>query len=269
MPTPYPDINRLLGHFIEAVRATFPANLTGIYLTGSLTYDDFVPGRSDIDLLVVLKQAASSEETSVIDGLLKAIAVRFPDWVNRLECSFIPAKWLMLTQPPETPRPYIGQGKLYPYAQYGNEWIINSWLLYEHGVTLVGTPFKNLRPPVSLTDVQTACRHDFIKEWLPKLNEPQSLDDPHIQSYIILNLCRILCAVLDGRIASKTPSAFWVRITFPAWSGLIETAQQWSYGERMPYAEDTQAFIRFAAGKLGIPLESPDRESARIIVPPP
>jgi hypothetical protein len=254
MLTAYPEINLLIHSFVEATQAEFPTNLVGIYLTGSLTYDDFLPGRSDIDLLVVHFTLPSLDETAAIGRLLKSIAINFPDWADRLECSFIPATWLPLTEPPETPRPYIGQGQLYPTAQYGNEWIINTWLLYEYGVTLVGAPFKTLRPPVSLTDVQNACRRDFVKEWLPKLDEPDSLDDPHMQSYVVLNLCRILSAILAGKVASKTPSAQWVQAVFPEWRDLVEAAQNWSYGQPMSYYEETLHFIRFAGAKLGIPI---------------
>jgi hypothetical protein len=252
MHTSYADINALLDTFTAGVTTHFRENLIGIYLTGSLTYNDFVPGRSDIDLLVVLQQAATPTDVERIRQLHAHVAAIYPAWADRVECSYIPAAWLPQTEPPIPPRPYAGNGNFYPEATYGNEWIINTWLLYEYGVALTGPPFRDLRPPVDLADVQAACKRDFIKEWLPKLEQPDGLDDPHVQSYIVLNLCRILSAVVAGQVTSKTPSAAWVRQTYPEWAALVSAAQAWSYGQPMPHADQTRAFIRFTGEQLGI-----------------
>lgn len=47
--TDYPNINHLLWIITKDVHEILGDKLVGFYLMGSLTYDDFRPGRSDID----------------------------------------------------------------------------------------------------------------------------------------------------------------------------------------------------------------------------
>jgi len=51
--TPYRDINDILFFLAIGIKDIFGQDLIGFYLTGSLSYGDFVEGRSDIDLAVI------------------------------------------------------------------------------------------------------------------------------------------------------------------------------------------------------------------------
>src|SRR5262249_1600091 len=152
--------------------------------------------------------------------------------------------------PPEQPRPYYGEGTFYPEAQYGNEWIINLYLLYEHGIALIGPDFKELVNPISIVEVQKACIRDLFREWEPKITDPSWLENSHYQSYIVLNLCRILYTVIVGSTASKKVSARWVRSEYTEWNDLIQTAENWGYGVEMNRRAEAMAFIRFVIGKI-------------------
>ena len=68
-PTPHSDINDLLSFWLEGVKTALGDKVIGAYLTGSLTYGDFVRRRSDIDLCVVVKQALSVTELESIKQL--------------------------------------------------------------------------------------------------------------------------------------------------------------------------------------------------------
>jgi len=46
---PYRDIGDLLDFLAAGIKNIFGGDLTGFYLTGSLSYGDFEPRRSDID----------------------------------------------------------------------------------------------------------------------------------------------------------------------------------------------------------------------------
>lgn len=52
-PTPYEDVNTLLGALLARIRSVLGINLVGVYLYGSLPSGDFDPDVSDIDLLAV------------------------------------------------------------------------------------------------------------------------------------------------------------------------------------------------------------------------
>ncbi|HNR81746.1 MAG TPA: nucleotidyltransferase domain-containing protein, partial [Candidatus Pacearchaeota archaeon] len=54
----YGDIDEVVDFLAQGVKEIFGEELVGFYLTGSLSYGDFEPGRSDIDLAAVLEVPA-------------------------------------------------------------------------------------------------------------------------------------------------------------------------------------------------------------------
>jgi len=76
------------------------------------------------------------------------------------------------------------------------------------------------------------------------------LADSHQQSYVVLNLCRILCAVVRGEAVSKKAAAAWVAGEYPQWENLIKTAGNWHYGVKMERQAETIDFIKFALAKV-------------------
>ena len=153
--------------------------------------------------------------------------------------------------PPKEPRPYYGGGVFYREAPYGNEWIINNYLLYQHGIPLIGSDFKELISPIDIIEVQKACVRDLFQEWEPKITDFEWLDNSHYQSYLIMNLCRILYTVMTGKIASKKISAEWVKNKFGLrWRNLIDTAEDWQYGKTMSLRNETIDFIKFVVDEI-------------------
>ena len=96
----------------------------GVYLTGSLSYGDFNPESSDIDLLVLLRKPAAQEKLEALKQMHLHIKRNKKKWAKRVECSYVSLDMLQEILPPKTPRPYIGEGIFYFEAPYGNEWII-------------------------------------------------------------------------------------------------------------------------------------------------
>jgi len=248
--TPYADINALLFFAAESVNAILRHNIIGFYLTGSLTYHDFVPGRSDIDLLVVISNPLSKKEINQVEQLHLGIESHYPQWAERIECSYLPVAQLKNVLPPKAPRPYMGGGKFYAEAPYGNEWIINQYFLYNYGIELIGPDFKTLVGPVNINDVRKACIEDLFTEWAPKINEPEWLENSHYQSYLVLNLCRILYTVICGYAVSKTNAAKWVQNTYPEWLGLIKICLDWKYDVKMHEKEKVIEFVGFVIDKI-------------------
>ena len=85
--TPYPDVNELVVGFAEAVIRELRGNLTGVYLSGSLSYDAFEYHSSDIDFTVIVQRPVSRIELSSLRQLHREIERRFPEWSKRLECT--------------------------------------------------------------------------------------------------------------------------------------------------------------------------------------
>ncbi|HSX08634.1 MAG TPA: aminoglycoside adenylyltransferase domain-containing protein [Candidatus Saccharimonadales bacterium] len=248
--TPIKSVNDVLNDFAGKANALLGDNIIGIYLFGSLSYNDFNSKRSDIDLSVVVKIPLSQEEGEKIKNLHLELEKRHPFWKERIECSYTPIDLFSSILPPKQPRPYYGAGVFYFEAPYGNEWLINNYLLYHKSITLQGKDFRELVVPIDVRDVQKASIRDLFKEWEPKINDYEWLSNSHYQSYLVLNLCRILYTVLQNSVGSKTVSATWVKNEYPEWKNIIEEAEKWEYGVEMKRQEEVIEFIKFTIQKI-------------------
>lgn len=251
--TQYHDINDFLNILVQEIMNNLVENVVGVYLTGSLSYGAFNPNSSDIDLVTILRTSASSNEVELIGKLHLKMEQSHEKLAKILECSYTPLAMLPSILPPLEPRPwYFGyQGILFDKAPYGNEWIINQYLLYEHGISLAGPDYKDLIDPVDIVEVQKACIRDLFKEWEPKITDKEYLNNSHYQSYIILNLCRILYTVMCKSAGSKKVSASWVKHEYGSqWNNLIQTAENWQYGAEMNMQEQTIQFIMFVINQI-------------------
>ncbi len=249
--TPYPDVNDVLNSLTQGMLPIIGGNLLGVYLTGSLSYGDFDPNNSDIDLVVIVNDPLSLEQLEALKRIHLQVETDTKKWAKRIECSYVPRHMLSSIKPPQTPRPYIGEGIFYPEAPYGNEWIINQYLLYNHGIPLIGPEFKTLVKSIDIEDVRIACIRDLFQEWEPKMRDPEWLSNSHYQSYIVLNLCRILYTATCHTTSTKKASATWVKRKFgPHWNHLIQTAEDWRYGKEMNLQKDVIKFIQFVVKKV-------------------
>jgi hypothetical protein len=248
--TSYPDINLILEALSTGIKKILPTKLKGLYLFGSLVYGDFKMGRSDIDLVAVVKSPLKDNELEQIESLHQELGLKYPYWKDRLECSYIPHPLLSNLMPPKTPRPYYGGGIFYTDADYGNEWIINNYLLSKYSMALIGPDFVSLIKPIDIVEVQKACIRDLFQEWEPKIKDPEWLSNDHYQSYLVLNLCRILHTVFCSETASKTVSAQWVKNNYPQWTELIDVAENWEYGKTMSFKEEAIYFIGFTVNEI-------------------
>ena len=250
--TSFKDINEILKFFTSGAIFIFKMNLIGIYLTGSLSYDAFHYDRSDIDLTVILKTPITATELEAIKNFHKQIENKFDKWAKRLECTYTPLEMLPSILPPKKPRPWYWGGEriLYEEAPYGNEWIINNYLLYHYAIPLIGPDFKELVGPIDIEEVQKACIRDLFTEWKPKTACKEWLDDSHNESYLILNLCRILYTVICKTAGSKDAAAAWVRNNYRAWAELIDSADHWHYGIKLNVRAKTIEFLGFVIDQV-------------------
>lgn len=137
-----------------------------------------------------------------------------------------------------------GTGELYAAAEYGNEWIINRYFLYEHGIALHGPVFRDLAGPVDMVEVQKACIRDLYEEWEPKASSEEWRASYQYWHYLVLNLCRILYTVCCASAASKRVAATWVQETYgDRWRDLVEGALGWRHGAEFAPRDEALAFL--------------------------
>lgn len=253
--TPYQEINELLVDWVRGLKNVLGNNIVGIYLSGSLAYGDFVPERSDIDLQAVVRRPLTGDEIKAVESLHKELNNCHPEWAKRMECSYVPLEIMREVFPPKMPRPWWGFDAMYESVLAGNEWLINHYFLSKYGIALEGPDFNSLIPKIDIREVQKASARDLFKEWEPKINDPEWLENSHYQSYLVLNLARILHTVIGGQPGSKKTAAEWVKAAYPQWKNLIEEAERWKYGMEIKRKDDVKTFIKFIldqVDKIGI-----------------
>jgi hypothetical protein len=250
--TPFAPINKFIESYTLRLLELMEQYLVGIYLTGSLSYGDFDVGSSDIDITNITTGKLSQDELRTLEQLHDALHVDFPEWAARFECTYTPVEMLSYSIPPGSPRPWYNgiENHLYKEAPYGNEWVINNYLLYESSITLAGIDFKNISAPISIREVQKACVKDFQTEWRHKIYDKSFLGNDHYTSYFVLNLCRILYTIFNARSGTKKQSSEWVKSEYPKWEEVIVSAQNWKYGKAMIERDKIKGFAGFIFNEI-------------------
>ena len=255
--TDYRDVDEVLHLLSTGLRSILGKKLVALYLTGSLSYGDFDYESSDIDFLAVLTRELTKGQFEKIKEMHDRIGREVPYWARRLEGSYIPRKWLGRIRRPLGIRPYVNAG-IVAMLPYGNEWLLNLYVLETCGITLVGQKPKELIPPIDIRDVREASKKNLLEEWEPKTRELQPFTHPdydssHLQAYAILTMCRILHRAELDTVASKRQASAWAKKTYQQCSSLIEAAENWKHGIELNRQEETRAFIRFVVKQINGP----------------
>lgn len=213
----HPDVAHTLKEFTDGLKARHGKDLVGLYLHGSLAMGSYVPGRSDVDLLVVRRSALTpAARRQELSCLLKASADLLP---GGMEISYLVQRDLTpLTEAPPFDLHYgeshrdaalrVGEGgPLGPPFLPGCDGDLPGHLVVIHarGRTLVGVPAAQALPRVP--------REIFLTSIVDDLSFAMNhLDDK--PDYAVLNACRTLLFLRTGKISSKAEGGKWAMETF-------------------------------------------------------
>jgi hypothetical protein len=163
----------------------------------------------------------------------------------KLEGSYVPQAVIRRHTLSEAQYPTINEGRFY-LGPLDSDWIIHRHILREQGVVVAGPPLQTLIDPVPPESLRQAV-FDLLNEWwLPMLENPARLQTDGYQAYAVLTMCRVLCSLQHGAIASKLVSARWAQEHLGGrWATLIAVALEWQPGEQFDKLNDTLDFIQF------------------------
>jgi len=216
-----PDIRRQVDRLTAGLRTCLAGNLTGVYLHGSLAMNCFNPGRSDVDLLVIARQAMPVETKRDLAALLLDVSL----CPSPIEMSCLSRADLT---PWRYPTPFdfhyseAWRGAFVRALANGGwqDWnsvrrsdedlaahitITRRW-----GVCLHGPPIAAVFPPVP--------RQDYLASVLSDVLSPEFGLDAVTKKlvYVVLNACRALAYLRTGEILSKDSGGVWALRTLPA-----------------------------------------------------
>jgi len=180
--------------------------VAGVILHGSLTLGDYVPGRSDVDLLVVVDDPLTNAQFTVLTEAVAGLRPRAPGRVDLRVVTRQVAASPTLSPPMEayikvTPR--SGSG-LYVERRHPGErdLVVEFSICRAHGRRLLGAA------PAELIGEVPA-------EWVLTVGDAQLAaweaigDDPKYAELTVLTTCRAWRLAEEGRHGSKTAAGEW------------------------------------------------------------
>ena len=224
--TPHDGVNQILSVLLEKAKTILGDQFVGMYLYGSLSSGDFHPDASDIDFLIVTREALPEKAISKLEAMHNELWKSGMEWASKLEGSYIPQKPLQRYEANGEAYPSINESKFY-VAPHGSDWIIQRHIIREYGKALEGPDPKTLIEPVLPDEIRKAVTGILKEWWFPILENPSWLSehDSHYHSYAILTMCRALHALEHGTIVSKPVAANWAQEKLGGkWVQVIQSA---------------------------------------------
>jgi predicted nucleotidyltransferase len=244
-PTPNAEVNFILNLLRSEVQQILGNQLVGMYLYGSLALGDFDRQKSDIDFVVVTDGELSDELMEVLKVMHRRLAASGSKWAYELEGSYIPQKALRRYNPYSVRHPHIdrGGGSL-SVEQHDSDWVIQRYILREHGIILAGPDPKTIIDPILPDDLRQAVL-DLLWWWELQMMDTRRLETSNYQAYAVLSMCRLLYTMEYGTIVSKPEAARWaLRTAGEERTALIERALAWQPGMELDRLNQTLDFIR-------------------------
>jgi predicted nucleotidyltransferase len=222
--TPYPELNTVLEDLVTSVHDALGDAFVGAYLQGSLAVGDF-DHHSDVDFIVAVTDELSGEQVAALQAVHQRVYGLSSEWAQHLEGSYFPAAIL---------RDYRQRGKPLWYLNHGSQslgrsdhcnTVVVRCVVRGHGVVLAGPSPSTLIDPVPIDALRREIR-GTIRDWGQWiLDHPQSYRNRFYQGYIVLNYCRMLHDLVEGRPGSKRAGATWAKANLDGvWSTLIDRA---------------------------------------------
>ncbi len=246
--TPYPEIDGVLEALLDQAQEILDANLSGLYLYGSLVTGDFDVEISDIDLLAVTMVDVDAQEFEQLDQMHHRLVTAYPAWKGRIEVQYVAARALQTFKTQRYQMAAISPGEPFNIKEAGMDWLINWYVVRESGHVLFGPAPQTIIPAISKEEfLQAVLNH--ARYWLEWTKQPQ---DQRGQSYAILTMCRAWYASCQGEQVSKKKAITWVQQQFPQWASLVQNAFAWRKWSDAELCEgerkfpETVRFIQFA-----------------------
>jgi len=241
------QVSKLLKIFCNEVKATLNEKFLALYIFGSLGMGDFSKHQSDIDFLALIAGSIGPAEGKRLQAVHDKLRVtKFGD---RLEGEYIATSALGVEVTEGTvARCEEGSLLLDVPSKLPVENILD---IRQNAIVIYGPNPKSIVPYVSQQSVKKAMQ-DYPKE-LNNESKRSEVKDLKWLSSGVLDTCRTLYTLKNGKITSKSAGAKWALKTLSQeWKPLIKRSLAVRYGN---YQEADKAFIaatlpRFAAYAL-------------------
>ena len=229
-----------LSNVVRSVRDFLGANLTGVYLHGSLATGSYHRAKSDIDLLVVVRNPVDEDERRHFALLCVSLSDRRPT-MGDIELSVIlerharnfrhPLPFELHYGSDHRPRILIGRQD---YSQTGTDRDLaaHCMVVNMRGVRLDDAPIREVFGQVPFEDYLDSILDDL--DWI--LEDDNVLESPH---YGVLNICRVFQVLEqgEGAVPNKKEGAEWALDSLPSGHHSLITQALECYQSEAPVSE--------------------------------
>jgi hypothetical protein len=239
------EVNAVLESLLDGARSVLGARFVGLYLYGSLATGDFSPETSDIDFVVVTDGEASDAEVAAL-GAMHARLAASEGLAAALEGSYIPRAALRRWDPADARHPHLSHERPFQIDEHGPDWVIQRFVLREHGVVVAGPPPREWIDPVTPAMLREAVAGVLREFWANQGSSDEFLRPRAYQVFAVQTMCRSLHTLETGEIASKPVAVRWALDALPArFRPAIERALAYPSGEQLDDIEGARALIRY------------------------
>ena len=234
--TPYSELDATLKGHAEVLKECLRENFAGFYLVGSLATGGF-DLTSDIDFIVVTEWQLSNTEVEEVQKAHINTCNQDTRWVKHLEYSFFPKTTLLKNSSPYTEKgPNTAEDRDLWYFNNGSKTIeksghdntlVTRWTLREKSVVVLGLKPATFMQEIEPNDLRREIRDDLIN-WGKEVERFRSTHFNRFhQAFFVLNSCRVLQDLHEGRVTSKLDGVKWAKGRLdPKWIPLIDFCWQ-------------------------------------------
>jgi streptomycin 3"-adenylyltransferase len=239
-------MEQLLQRFTDRSKEILRDNLVGVYLHGSAVMGCFNPEKSDIDLIIVVKDSMSNADKRAYMDMVVDLNADAP--AKGIEMSIVKKD---VCSPFVYPTPFelhFSVAHLNWYLTDPDNYILKMngadkdlaahfTIILNRGKCLYGAPIKDVFAPVPKADYLDSIYEDIADA---------AEDISGNTMYITLNLARVLVYKKEGLILSKKEGGEWALGHLPAeYHALIKDALK-EYEEAASISYDLELATRYA-----------------------
>jgi Domain of unknown function (DUF4111)/Adenylate cyclase NT domain len=233
--TPYRELDEVLTGYARTLHEVLGDSLAGLYLLGSLAIGGF-DLTSDVDFIVVTSSELSPQEVDLVQSAHAELVTRDTRWVKHLEYSIFPIQDLRAKS-----SPYSADGRndsaarqLWYFPNGGwtlersdhDNTLVTRWTLRYKSKVVLGPEPATFAPEVAADELRHEIKNSMLG-WEKLFTPASPFNNRFHQVFFVLNNCRALQDLHEGRITSKWEGVNWARQHLdPQWHPLIDYCWQ-------------------------------------------
>jgi len=235
--TPYLGLDEVLIGWAHTTLDTLSNNFVGLYLLGSLAIGDF-DLTSDVDFMIVTNEELSDHELQLVQASHTELISHDTRWVKHLEYSLFSLRKLSELSSPYRPDGlrnatadrqlwYFDNGASTMERSDHDNTRVTRWTLRNKSRAVLGAEPATFAPDIPADDLRREIQSSMIG-WEKLIGHDASpFDNRFHQVFLVLNNCRALQDLHEGRITSKREGVAWAKVHVdPRWHPLIDYCWQ-------------------------------------------